>query len=229
MRTPDQCKQSQAQFPEEHRARQTALAVPCQDIPRAPAGHAWATFPLTQPGPSNPIPRLTHHQSKAKLQQTAERSTKDKRKPSSVGSAAEQRSCHLILADPCCCSSRKPHRPPYTGTKSGGAPFYVGWCRWIRGCPMSQTHLSYVSWEFVYLQSSLNLFLQTPASPSGCLKPLTSYKNQLIVCYQAVLYDLTPIANKLNPLPFLSKSLSDSASIHPALSCQTGIIIPIIA
>lgn len=48
----------------------------------------------------------------------------------------------------------------------------------------------------------------------------------LSTCYQAAfLCDLTPIANKLSPLPFLSKSLSASASIHPALSCETGIVI----
>lgn len=48
-------------------ARQTALAMPCQEIPTAPAWHAWAAFPLTHPGPSNPVPRLTYNQSKAKL------------------------------------------------------------------------------------------------------------------------------------------------------------------
>lgn len=147
----------------EHWARLRALPGDPHSSSPALLGHS----PTHTSRSSNPIPRLTHNQGKAKLEPTAERSTKDKRKPSSVGSAAE-RGSHQLPPHPgwsCRCSSRKLRRPRYRVTKTGGALFcYVGWCKWIKGGPIPQTHPFCVTWDFVYLQSLLKLFLQTPAS-----------------------------------------------------------------
>lgn len=81
--------------------------MPCQEMSTAPTWHAWAAFPLTHPGPSNPVPGLT---SKARLSCSKQQDGQQRIKGNPVLSGAlrneDHISCHLILADPCCCSSK---------------------------------------------------------------------------------------------------------------------------
>lgn len=78
-----------------------------------------------------------------------------------------------------------------------------------------------MNWFIFNCNQQWTSFLQILVSPSQCRKWLMSCRKWLSTCYQAAfLHDLTPIANKLNPLPFLSKSLSASASIHPCLKLR---------
>lgn len=135
-------------------------------VPRGAPQHSRQLWPCPdrrspqlQPGTPRPLSHshiqvpvtLSHdrHTTKARLSCSKQQNGQQRIKGNPVPSGALQNNdrvnCHLILADPCCCSSRKLRRPHYKVTKSGGAPFYVGWCRWINGCPTAQTHLFYVS------------------------------------------------------------------------------------